>query len=204
MDSSLFARALEKGLDAQGASAELNPGVSPVHVVTQESEHPEFRYLRVERYAGAVATQGASVGNFSYVILSNPANSGALVMLRQIIMTNRGAATIEMQQREGLIANLAGVANIAGRLLDLRYGPPGTIRSTGLIGVATPAAHFTGGFSTRFQLPAGTSLILDSPTILPPGTWVAIAGNVANQETVASFRWIERAAESGELQGSGV
>lgn len=203
MDSATFARSLEKGIDALGASGELNPGISPVHVVTEESEHPEYRYLRLERFAEGVAEQAASVGNFSYVILTNPTGSGALIMVQTIMIANTTAAALQCHVRSGLVGALSGVSNLAGRLRDLRYGPS-TARATGQVGVATPAAHFTGGFGTRVMLQAGSTFPWYGPMILPPGTWCAVSGNVANQVTTASFQWIERAAESAELQGSGV
>jgi hypothetical protein len=200
VDSALFARSLEKGFDAQGASAELNPGVSPVHVITQESEHPEYRYLRQERLAGAHSADGADAANLSNVGVRNPANSGALVIVTDIFILNEAAAARNFFVKIGSTPTVD--AEGLGFFRDTRYGPTATARATGRVFIRTAAAFGNGLFP--YRLVQDTSIWLRVNFVLPPDAFVVVAGANNNEQVRAGFCWIERSMESGELQGSGV
>lgn len=199
MDSALFARSLEKGTDAQQVNAELNPGVSPVHVLTLESEHPEYRYLRLERSCGSFFTDAADAANISHVGLRNPAGSGTLVVVQRVVVLNTTAGNLVFGLRIGVTPTVDVEA--AGFLLDTRFGPT-TQRSTALIFNRTSAA--IGNQWQRVAVAAGQSATLDVNVVLGPGGFITVNGIANNVQADASFRWWERSAEAQEIQGSGV
>lgn len=200
MDRAAFDRELEKGMDSAPSGRELASSRSPVHVLTQESEHPEYRYLRLERSAGSAFTDAADAANFSHVALANPTNSGALVVVRTITVQNTTAGTLTYSIRIGL--SITEDAGAQGFLVDTRYGPT-TTRAAGRILNRTQAAA-AGNQWQRVTLPAGGSLVLPVNVVLHPTGFVAVAGIAVNVAIDASFQWWERAAEPGEIQGAGV
>lgn len=203
MDRASFDRQLEKGFDAQEVSTELAPGSSSVHVLTEESEHPEYRYLRQERICMGGALQVAVAAQFGHCAVLNPANSNTLLVVPDFYIINTGAASRDYHIRSGTISGTSAFTAVPGFLCDSRYGPTATVRATGLLGVLT-AATLQGALIGRAQVPAGDTFLMKGPWVLAPGTWVGVARNLVNEECKSSFRWWERYAESGELQGAGV
>lgn len=203
MDSALFARQLEKGFDTK-ASGELNPGVSPVHVLTLESEHNELRYLRLERFAANMTSDGAVAGQFCHVGLRNPANSGAIISVLGLWVINDTGAAATRQYGIGIGKTPTVDAEGAGFLTDVRYGPTTTVRATGRVFHRTQAAQMGQAFR-RILSVSPTMTVIEHPIVLGPDDFVVIQTFAVNEPIAqAGFWWVERAAESGELQGSGV
>lgn len=203
MDRATFDRQLEKGFDAQEVSAELTPGATPVHVLTMESEHPEYRYLRLERCAGGAALQAAVAAVLGHCAIINPTGSGVVIHIPSIDVLNSGAAARQYNIRSGLVSGAAAFTTVAGFLSDLRYGPATTVRASGLLGVLTNAAG-QGSLVGRVMVPAGDQRTVTGPWVLGPNNFLAIVNATVNEECRVNTRWWERAAEPGEVQGVGV
>lgn len=203
MDRASFQRQLAKGFDDELAQATLSPGTTAVHQLTSEAEHPEYRYLRQERPAHCAAVSAAVAAEFSMCALLNPSASNSLITVKAVDVINRAAAGAAYIVRTGLTAGIVWDAFIQGFLSDLRYGPATTVKSTGVVAVDSEAvAH--GSLIARLAVPATDTRQAIGPWVLAPGTFLLIQHGTVNLECVTTFRWWERAAEPGELQGAGV
>jgi hypothetical protein len=202
VDSATFTRQAQKAFDDELASAALGPGSSFVHELTSELAHPEYRYLRQERFCSLAGISSAVAAELSMVALRNPANSGALIVCHEFDIHNRTVSAQQFTIRHGL-DTVTWDASIRGVLNDLRYGPPATALSTGQVAVDSEAgAHGTA--TARSAVLAGDTKTVKGPWVLPPGTFLVLANAVVNVECVATFRWVERYVEGSEMQGAGV
>lgn len=197
MDQASFSRQLDRGFDAGEVSAHLTPGASPVHVLTSEVEHPEYRFLRSERIAGGPVVVAAQAGDFGYALIQNPTGSGAICVVQDLVALNRGAAAADYHVRMRSVAGISAPTTIKAALWDSRY--PNTSRSAVDLGYRYETGGVTlGNLIGRMMVPAGDQRTWRGPIVLTPGFWVGLILNVVNTETCATFRWWERPMEPGE------
>lgn len=161
--------------------------------------YPENWFLQLERLVGAFDDQPAVAAQRQHVGIWNPAGSGALLVVEQVRIHNASAGTLLYQVAMGL-DNGTNTTGQGGDFLDTRLGSTGFL-STGQIWDLS-AASVIGREVERVQLAAATQVLVPGPWVLGPGGFVCVRGGVVNMAINTSWRWRERAAAPGELQGA--
>jgi hypothetical protein len=160
-------------------------------VLEVENTTPELLALTGWRTAWQVTQRLATAGNESTSQLFNPAGSGHLVAVTQLIMRTSVAGEVDFE-----LDNTALAAGVAGLYRDGRYGVP---RSTVAIASSLDGGA-TGGGPRLFIGTSDTVLRDDNGiVVLSPGTGLNI-GTVGTQlRLTVNYFWRERPASPSEL-----
>jgi hypothetical protein len=141
--------------------------------------------VRAGQAFGANAVADASAGLVSAVQLWNPAGSGRLLVMDQVIAGSNVAGRIVFQTGNVAMSTLisivsgnklaAGASSVAERRLEVSAIPP---------------AFATVG---NFLVQAGASEVIkmESPVVMPPGTGFGVRHFSVNADVVASFQYYE-------------
>jgi len=168
----------------------LAPEIAPSFDVNQMDD-PAIYYTRGEKLASySTTTLAAAVGNYTRLLLRNPAGSGTMVIVEQLLAN----ATVSVF---GLLtATTVDDANAqVGYLRDYRWVQsagvvsPSAIVSWGNASAAAPA----GGNGRVFLAPANSASWWEWPIVIPPGGALYLYVSAVNTAMVnGGFRWRER------------
>lgn len=164
---------------------------------------PEWAKLRGEDLYAVRTVQAAVVAEFSGIALTNPAGSGALIVVDNVQAD--GSAIVN-----GLLEIMA-ITAISGTYLTATT--PASIRDRRFRNVFSCKAQFLQGsdagntFGAQLEqqtfkalATAGqTTRFTNLPVILRPGDCLAVIGQTVNVGLTASWAWRERSALPGEL-----
>lgn len=170
-----------------------------------ESDRPEWALpggeLLVFGGSGAVA----GVGEFSYVALDNPADSGVLIVVEHIRAQPDAAGqtnpfNLFVDRTTTVLAGQIGSGR--GLARDFRAALPGTSSLVTGVGVitagndATPSATM---FNTLVAFSGASTTApgeeWDSPIVIPPSWRIVLVGQIVNNRIAAGLAWRERPLE---------
>lgn len=174
-------------------------------VVAIESDRPEFSYPGLELLSGGETTQPAVAGQFSFVGVRNPIDSGVLVVVSDYLLdsiTGVFRVAIRVLPRRvdrSTLITVTGAVN--GGCRDTRWEDSKQVVATGQVfgGISQGAA--ISGFSiggTRTST-SGQPIVNHDKMfcVLGPGSDLLFWTGTVNQEMRGSFQWYERALERG-------
>lgn len=181
-------------------------------LVTLEADRPEWAFPANEFFYSRGLEAVAGVGEFSYVTLENPAQSGVLVIVEEIRSQpnfQSGQANpveLALESSGALIIPPAGqIGSNNGVRRDTRIGLGTTTQlgSVAIVRQGNDAAPFTGAVlvTTTGILLAGnstTQALGDAPRVpwvLAPGTRLWAVGVIVNNRICIGFSWRERPLE---------
>lgn len=197
-----YADSLRRLLDLKGALVavdELGPELVPALVL--ESDRPEWSYLRGEQLASGHATATAAVGLRSSVRLQNPASSGVLIVVEEIIVA-AFSTTLDLVQLRLNCTTTGSVAAPDRRMRDQRFGdvtPTGQLFTNNTLTFAGTGGSGWGYFE-RTHLGNGSSWYRwTRPLILAPGTHALAILGADNVMQISTWHWRERALVQAEL-----
>jgi hypothetical protein len=154
---------------------------------------PEWAFLRDESLLLFGTIASAVAGEFSYNGVSNPADSGMLVVVEAVMPDGAGAYNIRFRDTDTPTVATGVIRR------DLRWPAAQVSRSQYISGAE---AAGSGASMMRFTLPAaGTAQPpwMALGIILPPGTNVVLEHNTVNTAFTANWLWRERRLLPGEL-----
>lgn len=180
----------------EGEPAELAPELMGVFVL--ESNQPEWAYLRGERLASVFGSLAGVALNRSAISLSNPVNSGVLIIVEEIcgiILVVDDAPTIRRD------VALGGALTVPGRPRDLRHGgvATGVVQTNNTLTDAALGGNALGIPSTTAVSAARTYVLDRRAYVIPPGRSLALVSGGDNEAMTATFVWRERALRKYEL-----
>lgn len=159
-----------------------------------ENDRPEWGYIKGEVLAAGRSGVGAVAGQFGYVALTNPLNSGVLATVESLNW-QFGASHGFVKLR----ALTAAGAPVTSGVRDSRWMPnggvarPSCLVSAGTSGAAAPEPQLDYLFPTNYGE-------RNTAYTLRPGTSLWVELEVANITLpTVTYVWRERAAASGEL-----
>lgn len=156
---------------------------------------PEFSLLRGERLFGVAPSQPAVAGEFGQVGIFNPAGSGLIVIVTDLLGCLPGAGvTVEVQ----LGANVAFTATSTPNSRDSRTALLTGVQCGSFANHAA-ARIGSGALITAFGQAVVGYLNLPINVVLHPGFFLAVGPNIVNTSIGCSFVGYERPAFAGEL-----
>lgn len=171
----------------------LQNDLSPV-INIEDPADDGLLFWKGHRLASGRGTGVAAALEFGSVSLFNPLGSGKLVVVRAI-GSSGGTGIFNFsftQNRTALVQTTLAFADGRASLVSV---PVAEIGFDSL--VALPAGTWQQSANT------GTTAGADMPPrfVLPPGVGLQVTKTVAAAATTISFEWLERSAESPELEG---
>lgn len=138
----------------------------------------------------------AVVGKFGGVMLWNPAGSGKLLKVRQIVVSSTGQAEYQIQSKDNLNLSLwsGAYGGDAKRMSAGTEAASGVMYSTGTVGL-TSSSLDTLHYYRYFSVLANSMVnhVVEYPWIITEGVGLAVVSQNANTEFTASFEWEEGA-----------
>lgn len=180
------------GLIGGGAKvSSVIPELFPV--LELEDTTPELLALSGWRVAWQSTERSSGVGNNSTSELFNPANSGIIAAITQVIIRVSVTSNVQAQ----IVAVALGNNPVPGLFRDSRFGTPRntTLQVDSIDGGAT-------GGGLRLFLPLDEPFTLrddNGIVILTPGTGLQIGSVTSNLLMSINYFWRERIAEQSEL-----
>jgi len=184
--------------DTPAPASTLAPEVMPVIEVQPPSQEDHF--LRGTRICGQGMNQAAVAANYSVVILENPANSRAIVLLDWILLNTSATDGFVDCYLENSANSIPGIGAVGTGVLDGRWGL-GTNRSfaifrAGLDPVAPAISWIT---FARLRWNGGNPYEVRLPITLSPGRVAMFRTDGVNQRLSMSLVWRERPGQPSEL-----
>lgn len=189
------------GLGAENPTATIAGPVLP----TLEMEpnfivRPDLAWPSGEILASAIQFIGASAGNHSRMVLSNPANSGYLLTVERIVGVSSAVYSGVFLPGAGL----AGYTNanfhyVRDSRVRTFVAPGGNLSAPGEILVRNNNP-LGAGDDIVFQwvsLTTGPSVLVDIGWILAPGQAVGVVSTAPGTQLMASIAWRARPLASG-------
>lgn len=178
----------------------LHPTIQALDLTDQQ-----YQLLAGTRCYSGGRDAPAVVGQSSILVLTNPANSGKIMRVRKMTVSNSSVAgaffygTINLNS--GIVPALANIIAVTPATRDSRIQNPlgGTATASATIRVASTAGAIQLG--ELFTLPAAASGVFqcDPLCTIAPNSWFYIFGVSANASFNASVSWDERIAAKAEL-----
>lgn len=171
----------------------LAPEVIPVLVL--ESDRPEWAFLAGEALCWGFVEPGAVVGQIAYCELRNPAGSGVLCVVEEVVLASATASAF-FALGIGSYAPLSAASASIVRDTRILPGRP----SCSLASINTAASP--GGINGYkiLQSTGSDPVIIRTPIILSPGTLLAIQTTNMNIGIRVSVSWRERTLEPSETR----
>lgn len=183
------------GLEEQNAVPTVAPELMPT---TSPWERPEFWALTGGNLCvGTVSSAGGGAGTRNLVQLTNPANSGMILITDEIRWgDNLSWVYLGMNTISGLNV-LANAADSYHR--DARRAPNNTV-IRGIAGRITSESRATGGMIVPQQYIATvtTNQFVKEPWVIPPGWAIQVAQGTDNQAFTVDFLWREKPITDSE------
>lgn len=183
------------GIVDDAPSPKLATEIFPV--LSLEADRPEWAFLGNERLMAARGDAVAVAGNYAYVSLNNPSDSGVIVTVERVMVACSTGLTYEGVLGLGP-AQAQNLTHSTPR--DSRYQTP-----TGTFGVGAAVlrqdSQATVVNGPAFRIPNNATLEIDAPWVLAPGfalLWQH--GTVATAIERVSFVWRERLLAGGETR----
>lgn len=175
-------------------------------VAVVDNDRPEWGFARGEPLLGYGSAVVAAVGEFSYLAITNPADSGVLVIVTSVRTqpSTAGASNGVQLFHDVSTTALAGVISSSrGIVRDTRWIPPaggtnGGAAVTDLGNDASPSATANSmGVILAGSGATNSQDRYDQPLIMAPGRRLLAMGNVVNNLISVHFSWRERRLEKG-------
>ena len=191
--------ALKAALGADDADGTLERFSETIGPVIDLWSLPEWAALRDEVLGVILVSQGAVVGESSFIAVVNPTGSGMIVTVEAARVFG-SIQTLALGQATALAFEGSGSIS-AGFVRDRRLGIGALFRSRTNAVFGTDAAQLmvTQEFVALASATEDKQAILSVPAVLSPGTGYGVQGQTNNLALVAGFRFRERAALPGEL-----
>ena len=158
--------------------------VYPTHPVD-----PEDALLRDELRVALFVNVGAVAGQLGYIRLSNPAGSGRIVVLEEVVVVT-GTTMLG-----GWDPNVGPAGNLTAYMLDGRA--VGTRHNSGSVQSGTAAASTLGVTQFIFS----TATVYRPGVVLLPGNCFGMFGQAVNVAVSASLMWREFVPTDEEMRG---
>jgi hypothetical protein len=156
-----------------------------------EVDRPEWGFLKAENAFVRRGFSAADPGNFSNVMLQNPAGSGVLMVCHAINCAAAASVTHFLRaERPGVLA-----AGATGQPLDLRNAIAQA--TVGNVQTAVSAA-LLGTELYDFRITESNGNPLLRPIIVAPGTRLIVSGIAINVAVSCTYFWTERLMEAAE------
>jgi len=186
--------------DSPAPANTLAPEVMPVLLALQPSQ--EDLYLRGERSCGVSSAVSALALNYSVITLSNPANSGMLVLLDWMQLYFGTANHYQNHFLERVSLPAMGAVN--GSVLDSRWplATGGARRHAAIVGagntVTAPNINWARFLNTRSPGTLQNDQYNLGLTIAPGSMYICYTEALAS-DIGLSLKWRERPAQPSEL-----
>lgn len=183
------------GMKIEGAAAPtLAPEIAPSFDVNQQDD-PQLAFLRNEKLAAYGGSMAAAPGFYSTAAIRNPAGSGVILIIEEIIATGGGAG-VYVNLSLSTISDLTSAGYCTP--LDTRWGPLATVKTAARYTYRNDSAGpLTGQLIARVS-----GSVLDPfkcPCILVPDTAFIIETQAVNAALVWAVRFRERPIPAEEL-----
>lgn len=173
----------------------LAPEVQPTLDINDAD--PSLAWLRLERLLAfnfSLAAGGA--GNWTAVMIRNPANSGALLVIERFLGASAAADVVSATISAAADYTTAGSPSPR----DTRWITPagsyvGTGRASSQITLVASPAGFV-----HTRSPQNTFLVLEAPVVLSPGWAFVLYPGIANAALSGFVQWRERPLPQEEQQ----
>lgn len=159
-------------------------------------ERPEWALLRGERIWGVAPSAPAVAGQFSQVGISNPNNSGLIVVVQGIGGMNMTGVPEIIEVMLG--ANVAFTSTSTPNSRDSRVALLTGVQCTSFVNQAA-ARIGSGALIAQLAINGGTYSEYHFPIVLSPGFFVAAGPSTVNRLAALTFFGYERPAFAGEL-----
>lgn len=165
-------------------------------VIDVENVPAELLALGGIHLASGTTLEAGVASNFQRAQLLNPGDSGSLITVLQLSIFSTTAQGLGIGITQNVFSNLnaASTAFLDGRLFGTAT-PVGQVRDD--IGLVADVNFF------EIKVASDKSYDYKPPkavAVLSPGTALSVTTTAANTVLLVSFLWIERPAESSELQ----
>jgi len=179
--------------DLKGPGSKVNEVLEDLFPVMEvENTTPELLALTGWRPAWQSTERPASVGDTSGSQLRNPAASGHIMAVTQVVIETDAVTTLQLQLSEVLFGT-----PVSGLFRDSRFGTP---RST--VGQVSSADGPVSGGGLRFTLESADRLFLrddNGMCVLTPGANLNVVTTTRDRLILVNYFWRERIAEPSEL-----
>lgn len=179
---------------ANTAVPQVAPEIQPVFGLADPPM--DFRWLAGEYSWGRAFFIAAVAARFSRSKLRNPAGSGALVLVDQIIFSTATACAFAISSIAIDATNLA--VTLTGLPLD---GRQNTGAGSTAVPSAADAATSLGGGTAFVNCQAFDTRVLEGGWVINPGSALQVDCEDANVASLISWRWRERPVDQNELLG---
>lgn len=181
----------------RGVAPSMAPEIVPQFLV-EPPDDATLYFLRGTKLATGGAQVANAAGVFGQLTLSNPTGSGTIVT----VLAMEGASNVveTIMFRVGFLPGGASVGQIEV-LRDTRWArgvAAGLVRTVATIELRNTAVHL-GNLMNEKRTIANRVVEFRHPVVLNPGSAAHIENATVNVFLDASFVWIERPAEPGEL-----
>ncbi len=166
--------------------------------VVLASDRPEWALLASEILCAGIGQFNPSVGNTASIRLLNPANSGVLIVVSQLMLSVTVASRVNINVMKGNVA-LGLVFAVKGQR-DIRVP-----KDSGVLNVTTMSlsgAQPSGANGQTVQsafIAANTPLVYREPFVLGPGDSLEIEHTTVNLDFTVAASWRERPLAGGRF-----
>jgi len=171
----------------------LQNDLSPV-INIEDPADDALLFWKGHRLASGRATGTSDAAEFASCSLFNPLGSGSLVWVRQIL-SNINTRTIRLSLTQSRTAAVQGTLFFSDGRASVTSVPKAELGFDSLAALPT----LTGW---RQICNSGISVPIRPRFVLSPGVGLQVTDEGTNQGLTVSFEWIERAAETSELEGA--
>jgi len=189
-------RLIRRAANVVGGGSQVNDTLNELFPVLDVENVPGELLALMGMTLGACSSSlSASAGNFNHHQLFNPANSGNLIVLTQVMFANTsGGGTIRVSNALAALTTLAGNE----RRRDTRRGI-----NAELVGQNRTAQDAVGGgLDMRIRIQQDVMQFLrddNGLTVLFPGTGTTVSTESMNNGSQVTFLWRERPFEPAEI-----
>jgi len=189
-------RLIRRSANVVGGGSQVNDTLNELFPVLDVENVPSELLALMGMTLGMCSTSlGASAGEFNHHQLFNPANSGNLIVITQIMFANTsGGGTMRLSNAIAALTTLAGNE----RRRDTRRGV-----NAELVGQnRSDQSAVSGGLDMRFRILQDVMTYLrddNGLTVLFPGTGTTISTESMNNGSQVTFLWRERPFEPAEI-----
>lgn len=184
------------GMKEGAPSPQLSGDIVPALIL--ESDRPEWKFLAGERLCMGGGAGAGVVGELRQFQIHNPADSGVLCVIKQMICTCDTSGPIFWGHADVPYSTLGG-AQLADGFRDSRLSR-GVLDTTCDVFTLTDAAVAIVSIIGRTKILNNLPTVLRFPVILTPGHGFAVAFTVANEPFQTTWEWTERLLEESETR----
>jgi len=182
------------GMDAQTPAPSVAPEVSP-SLDINEQDDPTLFYLRAERLMAWRQSQAAAAGAYAAWHLFNPANSGMVVVVEDLLLHSDLAGLAYFSLTLGSAAGTPGTSQVR----DARWPNQ---RGMAVMSVSSDAVNPSGYLNLLwvYVIAFNNSVVeLRAPVVIPPGYQFQVGhGTIATGQLVVNASGRERSL--GQLE----